>query len=134
MDKQLIIYHGMRNGMIPVLHVNDYIINVATVYGAFKKEADLFSRKLPDFVPVKIKKKKKKLPILLTYKSPEIPTLSLDFPPEYREPGESCEFTMFSPRDMEFVHKELEGFELCVGNLLCGAGMLGIVLILSFCT
>ena len=129
-------FHGLdyrkailvKHAIIPVLYVNDYVVRASSGYEALIKEVCLsetfFTKSAVSSSP---------------YIHKDCYTMSAYQYPKYPENmygalENSNAYTIFTEKDMEYVQKKVpENIRICINNVLCGASMLSILFVLTFC-
>jgi len=130
MEQRIILAECIRQNIIPILCLNDYIVTTQSSYRVLEKEANLLyaslvcihrGRKQKNKDNVFVKKRRS-----LEIKQKKVFNFDI-------ESLQDDSDTMFSPSELKSMLRQLEGHQLCGYNLLCGAAMLGILLLITFC-
>lgn len=129
--KRAVIAQCIYDAAIPVLSINDYIVDVPNAYQALIKEVLLYGAfflKRENFnVSYSPPKNNSNTCMMLVYGRPHH---------ENRIPQQlhcSPNYTMLNEHDFERIRNIPEEASVCIANLFCGVGMLGVLLLLTFC-
>ena len=117
----------VKHNIIPVLYVNDYIVEVSSGYKALLKEACLFETSFTKDINLYSPHVHKRCHKTFPYKYPKYPTIMCDALEDFKG------YTMLTEEDFKYVCKLPENIRICVSNVACGIGMFGILLLLTFC-
>jgi len=129
-QREIVLAQCVRSGAVPILFINDYIVQIPSSYRALKEEMFLAVEMLRDNMKNNKNRGKR---IIRKNNLVATPENVFSTESDIRIELLPTEDSMFRPGDFPYICNKLEGLPLCVGNICCGACMLGVVLLLSYC-